>query len=602
MLSRACIIRRPGSGAFILSQLVQEEKRLVQETVTKVFEGIGDELANKLVQRGFSRFTPVQEEVIKLDEKKDMVVRAKTGSGKTLAFLLPLYDENRLQQGSPRTVILSPTRELAQQTAREASWLARGQDISVATLVGGMNMSEQIRDLKRGASVVIGTPGRTLDHLRKGTLDLSLVHTVVLDEGDQMLDMGFREELEAILDAAGARERTWLFSATMPEEMQRLLKKYLTEPTFLSLVEEGQQHSEIRHKIYQVPRRRKIEGLVNVLLWENPEKGLIFCHTKAETAEISRRLAEEGFGVGCLHGDMTQRERNNTLSTFRNGQIALLVATNVAARGLDIPEIEKVFQFGLPDDLETFTHRSGRTGRAGEEGENIVILCPSEASKFRAMIRRTSVETEWLNVPDGQKIREKRRLEWHRELLEGDEIPSEDLMKWASRLLEKESPEVVISRLLKEIEGNMPEGYELGEELEREFARKGSNRRDLRDRASTRSTKGFHTFVRLGLKSSRDWNVGRVLGSICNALDVSGKEVTRIDISGDTVQVGLMPEALRKFNEDTGSLGKWGLTKQGVAEQRSGKGFKKEVKRQNRTAKRSNRDRQKTYQGQYRSN
>jgi len=580
---------------------VQEENRLIQEAVAEVFEGIGNELSLKLAQRGFTRFTPVQEEVIKLGGKKDMVVRAKTGSGKTLAFLLPLYDENRLQQGAPRAIILSPTRELAQQTAREARWLSHGQDISVATLVGGMNMSEQIRELKRGASVVVGTPGRILDHLRRRTLDLSSVHTVVLDEGDQMLDMGFREELEAILDAAGSRERTWLFSATMPQEMQRLLKKYVTEPTFLSLVEDGQQHSEIRHKIYQVPRRKKIEGLVNVLLWENPEKGLVFCHTKAETGEISRRLAEEGFAVGCLHGDMTQRERNITLSTFRNGQIALLVATNVAARGLDIPEIEKVFQFGLPEDLETFTHRSGRTGRAGEEGENIVILCPGEASKFRAMLRRTSVETEWLNVPDGQKIREKRRLEWQRELLEQEEIPSGDLMKWASHLLEKESPEVIISRLLKEIEGNMPEGYELGEELEKEFARKVSNRKDLKGRTSTRPAKGTHTFVRMGLKPSRDWNVGRVLGSICNALDVCGKEVTRIDMRGDSVQVGLMPEALRKYHEDKGSLGKWGLTKQGVAEQRSGRGFKKEVKRQNRAATRTNRDRQKTYQGQYRS-
>jgi len=223
--------------------------------------GIGANLSRRLEERGFTSFTPVQEEVLKLKDREcDMIVRAKTGSGKTLAFLLPLYDEGRLEKGSPRILILSPTRELAQQTAQEAKWLAHGWISSWRRLWAAMDMSAQIRDLRRGASVIVGTPGRTLDHLRKGTLDMESVHTVVLDEGDQMLDMGFRDELEAILDAATSRERTWLFSATMPLEMRKLLKKYLEEPRFLSLVEEGQQHSEIRHKVYQVPHRRKIEG------------------------------------------------------------------------------------------------------------------------------------------------------------------------------------------------------------------------------------------------------------------------------------------------------------------------------------------------------
>ncbi|MFP4481968.1 MAG: DEAD/DEAH box helicase [Thermovirgaceae bacterium] len=572
----------------------------MNETGTALFEGIGTELAQRLGKRGFTGFTPVQEEVLQLeDHKKDMIVRAKTGSGKTLAFLLPLYDEGRLQKGSARVVILSPTRELAQQTAKEAKWLASGQDIETATLVGGMDMSTQIRDLRKGASVIVGTPGRTLDHLKRGTLDVSAVHTVILDEGDQMLDMGFREELEAILESAKSRERTWLFSATMPPEMRRLLKKYLTEPRFLSLVEEGQQHSEIRHKVYQVPQRKKIEGLINVLLWENPEKGLIFCHTKAETGDISRRLAEEGFAARCLHGDMTQRERNTTLSAFRNGHIALLVATNVAARGLDVPEIEKVIQFGLPDDMETFTHRSGRTGRAGEEGENIVVLCPRDAAKFRGMIRRTAVEAEWLKVPDGEEIKRKHRLKRQRNFTGEDGAePAEDIRDWARRLLEEESPEMLVSRLLEQIDKNMPGGYELKEELERDLSRKNTQKRNFETSAPKRQkrmSRSSCTAVKLGLLSSKDWNVGRVLSGICNALDVSSKDVAKIDIQGDSAKVELMPEALGKFRADSRSLQKWGFTKEDVSGSGNRKAFLGQGKREQRRTVKNRRDKQRTY-------
>ena len=572
----------------------------MNETGTIVFEGIGKELAQRLEKRGFTEFTPVQEEVLKLeDHKKDMIVRAKTGSGKTLAFLLPLYDEGRLEKGLARVLILSPTRELAQQTAQEARWLALGQDIQIATLVGGMDMSTQIRDLKKGASVIVGTPGRMLDHVKRGTLDTSEVHTVVLDEGDQMLDMGFREELEAILDSAGSRERTWLFSATMPPEMQKLLRKYLVEPRFLSLVEEGQQHSEIRHKVYQVPERKKIEGLINVLLWEKPEKGLIFCHTKAETADISRRLAEEGFAARCLHGDMSQRERNTTMSAFRNGHISLLVATNVAARGLDVPEIEKVFQFGLPDDMETFTHRSGRTGRAGEEGENVVILCPRDASRFRGMLRRTSIEAEWLKVPDGDEIKRKHRFEKQRGFFaDTGTDPSEDIRGWARKLLEEESAEALVSRLLEEIDRTVPGGYELRNELEKDLSRKNTGKRDSGSsgpKRRNRVSRGSFTPVRLGLLPSKEWNVGRVLSGICNALDVSSKDVAKIDIQGDSVKVDLLPEALGKFNADSQSLQKWGFVKEGVSRQGNQRSFQKHGKREQRRTVKNRRDKQRTY-------
>ena len=338
-----------------------------------------EELLLALKKKGFSTPTPVQEKVLERDEfSSDLIVRAKTGSGKTLAFLLPLLQEMELPLSKPSILILSPTRELAQQTAREAEWLSRYLDISVATLVGGLDMAAQIRTLREGAVIVVGTPGRTLDHVNRGTLKTDGIHSVILDEGDHMLDMGFRDELEGILDKLPNRERTWLFSATMPREVRDLSKKYLTSPVSLSLVEDGEQHEDIVHRAYLVPSRHKMEGLVNILLWERPKRGLIFCHTRLETMQVAQRLTSEGFNAGSLHGEMTQRERNAVLSSFKNGHLPLLVATNVAARGLDVDAVTHVIQIGLPDDRDTFIHRSGRTGRAGHEGTNILLLSPQE--------------------------------------------------------------------------------------------------------------------------------------------------------------------------------------------------------------------------------
>ncbi|HCL78539.1 MAG TPA: DEAD/DEAH box helicase, partial [Synergistaceae bacterium] len=364
-----------------------------------------EELLLALQKKGFTLPTPVQEKVLALDSfDLDLIVRAKTGSGKTLAFLLPMLQEMDLPESNPKILILSPTRELAQQTAREAEWISRYMDISVATLVGGLDMAAQIRSLKEGAVIVVGTPGRTLDHINRGTLRTANIHSVILDEGDHMLDMGFKDELEGILDSLPDRKRTWLFSATMPREVRELSTKYLSSPLFISLVGEEEGNEDIAHKAYLVPSRYRMEGLVNILLWERPKRGLIFCHTRLDTMTVAQRLSESGFKAGSLHGEMTQRERNAVLASFKSGQLPLLVATNVAARGLDVEGVTHVIQLGLPDDRDTFVHRSGRTGRAGHEGINILLLSPQESTKFKYMLGSAKVPVEWHNVPDAEAI------------------------------------------------------------------------------------------------------------------------------------------------------------------------------------------------------
>lgn len=527
-----------------------------------------EELLLALQKKGFSIPTPVQEKVLALEDfEKDLIVRAKTGSGKTLAFLLPLLQGMDLPQSSPRILVLSPTRELAQQTAREAEWLSRYMDISVATLVGGLDMSTQIRSLKDGAVIVVGTPGRTLDHVNRGTLRTDGIHSIILDEGDHMLDMGFRDELEGILDALPQRERTWLFSATMPREVRELSKKYLTAPVSISLVEDGEQHEDIVHRAYLVPFRHKMEGLVNVLLWERPKRGLIFCHTRLETMSVAQRLSEEGFSAGSLHGEMTQRERNAVLGSFKNGHLPLLVATNVAARGLDVEGVTHVIQIGLPDDRDTFVHRSGRTGRAGREGTDILLLSPQEAEKFKYMLGSAKVTVEWKNVPDLDAISKVQREIAEEKLLTVKEAgEDENYLLWAEDLLSRVSAKNLVARLLWSLSSKRSAGYNLSSDLERELRRKSRLSGEKDRTPGVRSLKGRGpkgTMLRLSKGLADGWDVGRVLHAVCTSLNVDRSEVGAIRMKDDHVLVELLPVALSRFEEDCRGLERCGLLEEG---------------------------------------
>ena len=530
-----------------------------------------EELLLALKKKGFSTPTAVQEKVLDLEEySRDLIVRAKTGSGKTLAFLLPLLQEMDLPQSSPRILILSPTRELAQQTAREAEWLSRYMDVSVATLVGGLDMSLQIRSLRDGAVIVVGTPGRTLDHINRGTLRTEAIHSVILDEGDHMLDMGFRDELEGILDSLPGRERSWLFSATMPMEVRELSKKYLKDPMLISLVEEGAQHDDIVHRAYLIPFRRKIEGLVNVLLWERPKRGLIFCHTRIETMSVAQKLTAEGFNAGSLHGEMTQRERNAVLNSFKNGYLPLLVATDVAARGLDVEEVSHVIQLGLPNDRETFIHRSGRTGRAGREGVNILLLSPQEGEKLKYMLGSSKVTLDWKNVPDVDDIAKIQREIAEEKLLTVKEAGEDkDYMAWAEDLLSRVSPKEIVARLLWTLASRRSQGYSLSAELDREIRRKSRGKGSDMDRSPRggRPLKGRQprgAMLRLSKGLSDGWDVGRVLNAVCTSLNVNKSEVGAIRMKEDHVMVELLPIALSRFEEDRRGLERFGLLEEGA--------------------------------------
>ncbi|PIE53888.1 MAG: DEAD/DEAH box helicase [Dethiosulfovibrio peptidovorans] len=532
--------------------------------------GLRKELLNALAAKGFDTPMPVQEQVLSSpDRQGDLIVQARTGSGKTLGFLLPLLNDLPRETTTPQILVLSPTRELAQQIAGEAQWLGRYMGLSTASLVGGMNMERQITDLRRGAALVVGTPGRTLDHIRRRTLRTDAIHSIVLDEGDTMLDMGFRDEIEAILEAIPSERRIWLFSATMPSEVASLTKRYLTDPSWITLCHDEDQHEDITHRVYLVPSGKRLEGLVNVLLWENPEMGLIFCHTKAGTVETMERLQAEGFAASALHGDMSQLERNSVMNAFRQGRIPFLVATNVAARGLDVQGVSHVIQIGLPDNLETFVHRSGRTGRAGQEGQNILVLTPRERGRFKAMLRASSMDLNWVNVPDMAEIAKVQRGLQESALVDGPE-PTTDSLAWANELLDMLPAQDLVARLLGSYVKGLPNGYDLRKTLQDEIENRRSFRnsrdRDRRPRRSDNprgrsSFRGRARSIKLSKgRMDEDWSVGRILATLCQALNVDRSEVGNIRMRDSHTEVELGPLASDRINGDGAvRLTQWGL-------------------------------------------
>lgn len=519
------------------------------------------ELLSALEKKGFEHPMPVQVRVLE-DESLidcDIVVQAKTGSGKTLAFALPLVNSMDESLKEPQIAVLSPTRELAQQTAREFAWVAAGLGVRVAPLVGGMDMERQIRSLRDGAAVVVGTPGRILDHIRRGTFRTDSVRTIVLDEGDHMLDMGFRDEMEAILKSMECAERTWLFSATMPDEVLTLARQYLNAPRKISLVSDITSHEDISQKAYIIPSRKRFEGLTNVLIWENPSRALLFCGTRAETQETADRLCDNGFRACAIHGDMGQRERNSALNALRGGRVNILVATDVAARGLDIDSVSHVIQYGLPQNLEAFVHRSGRTGRAGQSGSNMVLLTAREARRFKYMAAGSKLKPEWIPAPDAAEIEGQSRMRFEKSMVE-HALESDEYESWAEEILNRDEVLMLVSGLIAKAYGREPSGYSIRADVEAEMdSEKYRKERRGRRQSAARSGGAKERFKRGDMSGgctvnfaagrADGWEVGPLLGAVCRSLGVTREDVGNIRLRDKRAAVELSAKGASLLDE-----------------------------------------------------
>lgn len=427
-------------------------------------------LAEALAARGYAAPTPVQAAVLEPEAiGRDLIVSAQTGSGKTVAFGLALAGDLLGEDGrviptrEPHALVIAPTRELALQVSRELIWLYGPTGARIATCVGGMDASKERRQLNLGAHIVVGTPGRLRDHLERGALDLSALKAAVLDEADEMLDMGFREDLEEILDATPSGRRTLLFSATMPKPIVALAKRYQKDALRITTVGEDRGHGDISYQAVTVAPSDIEHAVINLLRFHEAETAILFCATRDNVRHLHATLVERGFAAVALSGEHSQNERNQALQALRDRRARVCVATDVAARGIDLPTLSLVIHVELPRDAETLQHRSGRTGRAGKKGTAVLIVPYPRRRRVEAMLRGARINAEWIEAPTPEQIRANDRERLIAALLAPVETDEED-MALAERLLAEKSPQEIAAALVHAHRAAMPAPEELVEQ------------------------------------------------------------------------------------------------------------------------------------------
>ena len=519
-------------------------------------------LVQALTERGYTNPTPIQAGLIPLMlTGVDVIGQAQTGTGKTAAFALPILHNLEPGQGIPQALVLAPTRELAMQVA-DAVWeYGKHLKVRVLAIYGGSSYSRQITRLKKGVDIVVATPGRLLDLLERGVLDLSGVRTVVLDEADEMLKMGFIEDVENILATTPDARQTALFSATLPGPIRRLADKYMRNPQSVTIQREQVTAEMIEQRCYLVNQRDKLAALTRLFEVENITSALIFVRTRVESGELANELTVRGFPSEALNGDLSQDARERTMSRFRSNQIKVLVATDVAARGLDVDDISHVFNYDLPDETEVYVHRVGRTGRAGKTGLAISLVSPREKSKIASIERFTHQKFTYLPLPteaDIQQKREnelmekmsvwlnrgryKRELELVTALAEAGHDPLElaaAALKMA-RADEKQRPIDPVSEVKKE--GRKPRKFER-EDVESRLRRRGVHREERPNRRSKVSHEQGMVRISMNLGRADGIRPADVVGTLAYHADIPGNTIGKIFIENDHTFVDV-PESL----------------------------------------------------------
>ncbi|MDO6432368.1 DEAD/DEAH box helicase [Flavitalea sp. BT771] len=461
------------------------------------FEGLG--LDARLVQAtdalGFKNPTPIQEQAIPvlLSGTKDLVGLAQTGTGKTAAFGLPLLQLIDAAQKYPQALVVCPTRELCLQIVNEVELFKKFMPgMHVLAVYGGSSIGLQIRDLKRGVQIVVATPGRLIDLIERKAINLEQIKYVVLDEADEMLNMGFQDDIEFILQNTPQREATWLFSATMPAEIKRVSKKYMQSPKEITVGKMNTANKAIDHHYYVTNAHHRYEALKRLIDFNPGIYGIIFTRTKADAQNIAEKLTREGYDIDALHGDLTQQQRDKVMGEFREKTLQLLIATDVAARGIDVQGITHVINYELPDDVEVYTHRSGRTGRAGNTGISLSLVHSREIGKLRQIERIVQVPFHKMELPSGKDVCRKQFFSFMDKLLQAD-ISHGDYETYVPMLAEKFadiSKEEVLKRVAAMEFDRFLKYYENAEDLNvrervREYAGKdgrGADRRDFNRR------------------------------------------------------------------------------------------------------------------------
>ncbi|MCJ7694473.1 MAG: DEAD/DEAH box helicase, partial [Anaerolineaceae bacterium] len=519
------------------------------------------ELVQAVEALGYSEPTPIQEGIIPLMmEGHDVSGQAQTGTGKTAAFALPILNNLILEGNLPQALILAPTRELALQVSEATATLGQFCDVNVLAIYGGSSYSHQLSELRRGVDIVVGTPGRRLDLINRGKLDLSHVRTVVLDEADEMLSMGFIEDIESILAATPPKRQTALFSATLPTPIRRLAEKYMHDVKPVSIQNDQMTVAATEQRYYLVNEKDKLAALTRLFEVEEISSALIFARTKIRTGDLVNELNVRGFPSEALNGDLSQDARERTLSRFRAGQVKVLVATDVAARGLDIDDISHVFNFDLPDDADVYVHRIGRTGRAGKTGIAISLARPGERRRLRDIEHFTRQQMLECTIPTIEAIQIKRQDElinkvnvWLRrprckeeraivELMVASGVDPMDLAAAALKVARADEKQRAIAEISPLAEKERRPSRRSGSEYSRSRKSQGQSSRGSRSESKQSHEVGM---VRLKMDVGRAQGIrpADVVGAIAFHADIPGSSIGKIFIQDKKTMVDV-PEGL----------------------------------------------------------
>ena len=522
-------------------------------------------LARALDAQGYREPTPVQSAVLAAPPNIDLLVSAQTGSGKTVAFglaaAIPLLGEaERFERGgAPLFLAIAPTRELALQVSRELTWLYAAAGARVVTCVGGMDARQEQRALSGGCHIVVGTPGRLRDHIERGNLDLGSLKVVVLDEADEMLDMGFREDLEEILDSTPADRRTFLFSATIAKEIASLAKRYQRDAQRIDTIRRDEAHGDIEYRAVRVAPNEIENAVVNLLRYFESPGALIFCATRERVRHLYGALRERGFSAVQLSGELSQKERADALQSLRDGHARACVATDVAARGLDLPDLGLVIHADLPSNTAGLLHRSGRTGRAGKKGVSVVVVPHTKRRPAERLFAVANLNVEWSGPPLAEEIRAKDQIRLFEDPLL-NEPPSPEELELAAKLLADRSPESVAAALIRLHRSRLPAPEEMFDD--RGNDRGGSDARGPRpDRGPERGPRldhgsraehtpnGDSTWFRLPVGRSKNADPKWLVPLICRLGHVTKKDIGLIKIFDNETKFEITREAEPRFRE-----------------------------------------------------
>ena len=496
-------------------------------------------LNEALAERGYHTLTSVQQAVIAPElENKDLVVSAETGSGKTVGFGLAiapkLLGENKAfdNPGSPLALIIAPTRELAMQVKQELTWLYEKVGAKIVSCVGGMDMREERRSLSKGAHIVVATPGRLRDHIMRKSLLTKQINTVVLDEADEMLDLGFQDDLEFILEKTPTNRRTLMFSATIPDAIIKLTKTYQVDAKRLKITNENSQHSDIDYRVISVAKHDTENAIINLLRYHEAKSSLVFCNTRAMVNRLSTRFSNRGFSVVALSGELSQNERTQALQSMRDGRAKVCIATDVAARGIDLPSLELVIHADLPSNYETLLHRSGRTGRAGRKGVSALIISKRTQQKAQRLLKLAKIKASFQNAPSVKMILEKDYERMVNDPIWEDKLGSDQIKK-AKLLLDKYDPDKIAAAYINlyNSQKSAPEDLTpLNETL-----------------SSGRKTFGRSVWFSIEGGSNRDVQAKRLLPMLSKLGNVRREEIGKIIVENDISYFELRHSSLDKF-------------------------------------------------------